>query len=138
LACFWGWVLIIFARTGLELQSLVSAFQVAEITGRSHCAQSYSSKFVNAYLLIYSILKRDYAACTLHSVIFHLISMSIHLHLPYSFFKLRYFCCMGGIHCDNSKQAYIVHWLDLPPIPLPSPLTPLKAIARGFITLFCK
>jgi hypothetical protein len=27
-------------------------------------------------------------------------------------FLLGYIRCTGGIHCDNSKSAYIVHWLD--------------------------
>jgi hypothetical protein len=28
------------------------------------------------------------------------------------FFLLGYIRCAVGIHCDNSKWAYIVHWLD--------------------------
>jgi hypothetical protein len=52
-------------------------------------------------------------------------------------FSLAYIHCTGGIHCANSKQTYIVRWLDcphyLPPDPLP---VPLKTVARGFIILF--
>jgi hypothetical protein len=44
-----------------------------------------------------------------------------------------------GIHCDNSKLAYIIHWLNCPHhfFPLIISLTPLQAIARCYIVLFC-
>jgi hypothetical protein len=31
-------------------------------------------------------------------------------------FLLGYIPSTGGIHCDNSKLAYIVHWLDHPSV----------------------
>jgi hypothetical protein len=54
------------------------------------------------------------------------------LSFPINFF-IRIYSFSGGIHCDNSKQAYIVHRLDHPPSPnLLS--TPLKTITR--VSLF--
>jgi hypothetical protein len=39
-------------------------------------------------------------------------------------FLSGYICCTGGIHCDNSKQLYIVHWLDHSPPSSPPQETP--------------
>jgi hypothetical protein len=52
-------------------------------------------------------------------------------------FLLRYICSTGGIHCDNSKSAYIVHWLDQPRHLSPSnPSHSIKAIVL-FRTCIC-
>jgi hypothetical protein len=50
------------------------------------------------------------------------------------YFLLEYIHFIWRSHCDNSKQAYIVHFILYisPPQPLPAPL---QAIARGFIVL---
>jgi hypothetical protein len=36
-------------------------------------------------------------------------------------FLLGYIHCTGGIHCDNSEQPYIIHWLDCPTMYSSSP-----------------
>jgi hypothetical protein len=52
-------------------------------------------------------------------------------------FLLEYISCAGGIHCDNSKWAYILHRLDQPHHLSPlTPSHPLKAIATSFFIPF--
>jgi hypothetical protein len=62
-------------------------------------------------------------------------------HLFHSFylfiylFWLGFVCCMGGTHCDNSKQVYTIHWLDHPTVSPPqSLLTHLKQLQE--VSLF--
>jgi hypothetical protein len=85
----------------------------------------YITDFFNEYHILYKI-----------KVLLPHLTFSKSFMISISFL-LRYVCCTGGIHYENSKWTYILCWLGHPHCLLYDPLSaPLTAIARGSFVLF--